>query len=136
MTRLASRSAQLALEQVAAELRAGDVVTADRTLQGALLHNPNNPALLAELAELEARRGRTAEAKLLLRRAISVTRSASGLKVRLARLLQAGGEFAAALKEVRELPDEIRGTFDVATLECALLGRSESMIVRSHSMND
>ena len=38
------------------------------------------------------------------------------------RLLQADGDFAEALREVNELPSEVRKTFDVSVLEAALHG--------------
>ena len=121
MVGTAARGVKFALENAALDLRAGDSGSAERSLKTALMHNPQDPDRLGRVAEIEAGRGR-AEAKLLLRRALSDAPAAHALRVRLARLLQARGEFAEALSEVRKLPVKNREGFEIATLEAALLG--------------
>ena len=122
MTLLPTQNAQLALEQAAAELRSGDVLGAERTLNAALLINPNDPRLLFERAEIDVQRGRFEEAKLQLRRGLVAAPSANGMRIKLARLLQGRADYRTALHEVEQLPAPMLETFEIATFKAALLG--------------
>lgn len=118
----ASPRPSLAIEQAVAALRSGDPAEAERTLRSHLLKIPQDAAALAKLGEIVLDQGQPREAILLFRRALQSAPTLFCLRLALARLLQEQGEPHQALEQVELLPANLRATFDVETLEAALLG--------------
>ncbi len=111
----------MALDFAVAALRAGDRIEAQRLLRGRLFEEPNDANALAKLAEIAIDERRIEEATVLLRRAADVDRS----PVRYFTLLQhlqdrVGVE--AVLREIESLPQAMRSSFDVRSIEAAAYG--------------
>ena len=112
----------LAVEQAGDALRSGDPAEAERVLRAHLLSSPADGSALAKLAELLRDQGRVREAILLHRRTLQADPAQHGVRLGLARMLHAQGEFEQALDQVNQLPPAIRTNDDVRALEAAILG--------------
>jgi tetratricopeptide (TPR) repeat protein len=111
----------LAIDFATAALRSGDFNEAERLLRGHLARAPNDATVLAKLAELAMRDGRTEQATLFLRRAADADRTPARYAELLRHLSRHAGA-QAVLGELAVTPPSIRNFYEVRLVEAALLG--------------
>jgi tetratricopeptide (TPR) repeat protein len=96
----------------------GKIETAESELHRLLEIRPNDPVLLADLADIEAARGHFVRSRDLYRKALSKGANAAELRLRYARQSRSWGDFYLAEKELRarliEHPTDIDAAFDLA----------------------
>jgi predicted Zn-dependent protease len=96
----------------------GETAAAQVELRKLLQSRPNDPGLLADLADLEASRGHFARSRELYERAISKSENASELRLRYARQAQSWGDFYRSEKlfhaYVGEHPKDLDTALDLA----------------------
>ena len=117
----AARQSKLVIDFATAALRAGDFMEAERLLRTHLVRSPNDVTVLAKLAELAMRDGRTEQATLFLRRLADADRSLVAY-VELLRHLNRHAGAEAVLSELAAVPPNIRASYDVRLVEAAALG--------------
>lgn len=106
---------------VAQALDAGDLDGAQRELDRWLKRNPDDPAGLTMLAQIAVSRQQFAEAARLLQKAAEREPSPERLAL-LVSNLQMAFDPAAALAEVERMPERLRSTYDLRSLEALLAG--------------
>jgi tetratricopeptide (TPR) repeat protein len=116
----ANRS-KVALDFAVAALKGGDVAEAQRLLRERLAEDGRDSGALAKLAEIALDQRRIDDATVLLRRA-AVADPTPARRLALVRHLQAFAGPAATLKEIEDLPQPLRNSFDVRAIEAAALG--------------
>lgn len=100
---------------------AGDLDEARRQLERGLEKNPADPDALTMLAQIAAEQQQTDESARLLRRAAELEPTAERLSA-LVTTLQVGFDPAAALLQVEGMPEQLRGTLQMRSLEAMLAG--------------
>ncbi len=104
-----------------AALRSGNVLQARQMLQDRLAQQPNDADALVTLADMAASENAIEEATLLLQRAVAAD-SSPGSRLALIDHLRRYGSPALALREIEQLPQDVRDQFEVRGMEAALTG--------------
>jgi len=118
---VASHKSRVALDFAIAALRAGDIAGAELRLRDSLLADPFNADALAKLAEIAVEQRRIEDAVVLLRKAVSADPDPERRLELIAHLQRFAGP-ALVLKELHELPAEVRERFEVKAIEAGALG--------------
>lgn len=117
----ASQKSKVALDFALAALRAGDVTGAELRLRDALLADPFNADALAKLAEIAVDQGRIEDATVLLRKAVTAAPSPERRLDLIAHLQRFAGP-GLVLKEIEDLPADVRARFAVKAMEAGARG--------------
>jgi len=112
----------LVRQQVGAALRAGNSAEAERLLRGRIAQVPNDVDAIAALADVLANSGRIPEATALTHRALTLAPNAHNLRLQLSALHQQQSHHPIALSLLRQVPPELRQSFELKAREAALLG--------------
>ena len=126
----ASHKSKVALDFAVAALRAGDVAGAEFRLRDRLLENPFDADALAKLAEIAVDQRRIEDATVLLRRAVTADPNPERRLELIAHLQRFAGP-ALVVKELEQLPAEVREGFEVKAIEAGargILGDHEEQI--------
>jgi len=118
---VASHKSKVALDFAIAALRAGDIAGAEMRLRDSLLADPFNADALAKLAEIAVEQRRIEDAAVLLRKAVTADPVPERRLELIAHLQRFSGP-ALVLKELHELPAEVRERFEVKAIEAGALG--------------
>jgi len=118
---VASHKSKVALDFAIAALRAGDIAGAEMRLRDSLLADPFNADALAKLAEIAVEQRRIEDATVLLRKAVTADPVPERRLELIAHLQRFSGP-ALVLKELHELPAEVRERFEVKAIEAGALG--------------
>lgn len=98
----------------------GKAEAAEAELRKLLRIRPNDPFLLADLADLEASRGHFVRSRDLYEEALSKSKQPSGLRLRYARQARSWGDFYLAEKVIRgyieQHPKDIEAALDLAAV--------------------
>jgi tetratricopeptide (TPR) repeat protein len=116
-----SRRSKAALDFALAALRAGDIAGAELRLRDILVADPFNADALAKLAEIAVEQRRIEDAVVLLRKAVTADPSPERRLELIAHLQRFSGP-ALVLKELDELPADIRDRFEVKAIAAGALG--------------
>jgi tetratricopeptide (TPR) repeat protein len=108
-------------EQVAAALRSGDSAEAERVLRKRLIEAPGDADAMITLADLVTGRN-SSEAMRLLYGALALAPDSHGVRLKLASLHQQRSQFPPALELLRQVPLNLRQSFEIKAQEAALLG--------------
>src|SRR5688572_16846904 len=108
---------------VAAEIRSGNPLEAERLLREFLARNPLDVPVLALLGDVLRTQGRLNDSLACLRRASAAAPGDGAARHMLARLLDEQGEVEAALKQVESIGSPLRDDPAVRSFEAALLGK-------------
>jgi tetratricopeptide (TPR) repeat protein len=111
----------VALDFAIAALRAGDIAGAELRLRDSLLADPLNADALAKLAEIAVEQRRIEDATVLLRKAATADPRPERRLELIAHLQRFSGP-ALVLKELDELPADVRGRFEVKAIKAGALG--------------
>jgi tetratricopeptide (TPR) repeat protein len=117
----AAAKSKLVLEQATASLQAGDRGEAEWLLRKHILEQPKDAAVLTKLAELAMEASQVEEATMLLRRAAAAEPTPEQRLILLRHLQHYVGA-EQALEEIETLPQGLRGSFDVLSIEAAVRG--------------
>jgi Tfp pilus assembly protein PilF len=126
----ASHKSKVALDFAVAARRAGDVAGAELRLRDILRDDPLNADALSQLAEIAVDKRRIEDATILLRRAVTADPTPERRLELIAHLQRFTGP-ALVMKELRELPAEVRQRHDVKAIEAGtrgILGDHEGQI--------
>jgi len=117
----AFHKSKVALDFALAALRAGDVAGAELRLRDSLLADPFNADALTKLAEIAADQGRIEDATVLLRKAVT-SDPAPERRLELIAHLQRFAGPGLVVREIEELPADVRGRFEVQAMEAGARG--------------
>src|SRR4249919_3857224 len=117
----AFHKSKVALDFAIAALRAGDVAGAELRLRDSLLADPFNADALTKLAEIAADQGRIEDATVLLRKAVT-SDPAPERRLELIAHLQRFAGPGLVVREIEELPADVRGRFEVQAMEAGARG--------------
>src|SRR6478672_918804 len=126
----ASHKSKAMLDFAIAALRAGDVAGAELRLRDVLLADPFNADALATLAEIAVEQRRIEDATVLLRKAVTADPRPERRLDLIAHLQRFAGP-GLVLRELQELPADVRERFEVKAIEAGtrgILGEHEEQI--------
>ena len=116
-----SPKSKAALDFALAALRAGDIAGAELRLRDILLADPFNADALAKLAEIAVEQGRIEDATVLLRKAVTADPQPERRLELIAHLQRFAGP-GLVLREIDELPVDVRERFEVRAMEAGARG--------------
>jgi len=117
----ASHKSKVALDFALAALRAGDVAGAELRLRDSLVADPFNADALAKLAEIAVEQRRIEDATVLLRKAVTADPNPER-RLELINHLQRFAGPGLVLRELEELPAEVRQRHEVRAIEAGTRG--------------
>ena len=117
----ASHKSKAALDFALAALRVGDIAGAELRLRDILLTDPFNATALVKMAEIAVEQRRIEDATVLLRKAVTADPTTERRLALISHLQRFAGP-GLVLRELQELPAEVRERHEVKAIEAGALG--------------